>query len=79
MIPVGDDKVQGGPPAVVNIALIILNVLAFFLELSRPQGAAASLARWGMCRRRRRSARRWRVMLRAIRGRLLLFALTSVP
>ncbi|PYQ14916.1 MAG: rhomboid family intramembrane serine protease [Acidobacteria bacterium] len=49
MIPVGDDKVQGGPPAVVNIALIILNVLAFFLELSRPQGALESfIMAWGV-------------------------------
>jgi membrane associated rhomboid family serine protease len=49
MIPIGDDEVQGGPPAVVNYALIALNVLAFFLELSRPQGALESfIMAWGV-------------------------------
>jgi membrane associated rhomboid family serine protease len=49
MIPVGDDQVQGGPPALVNYALIALNVLAFFLELSQPSGALESfITAWGV-------------------------------
>jgi len=49
MIPVGDDQVPGGPPPLVNYALIALNVLAFFLELSRPQGALESfVTAWGV-------------------------------
>jgi len=49
MIPVGDDQVRGGPPAMVNILLIVLNVLAFFFELSRPQGALESfITAWGV-------------------------------
>ena len=49
MIPVGDDQVPGGPPPLVNYALIVLNVLAFFLELSRPQGALESfVTAWGV-------------------------------
>jgi len=49
MIPVGDDKVPGGPPAIVNYALIALNVLAFFVELSRPPGALESfIMSWGV-------------------------------
>ena len=49
MIPVGDDQVPGGPPALVNYALIALNILAFFLELSQPQGALESfITAWGV-------------------------------
>jgi membrane associated rhomboid family serine protease len=49
MIPVGDDQVPGGPPPIVNIILIVLNVLAFFFELSRPQGALESfIMAWGV-------------------------------
>jgi membrane associated rhomboid family serine protease len=49
MIPVGDDQVQGGPPPFVNYVLIALNILAFFLELSRPQGALESfIMSWGV-------------------------------
>jgi membrane associated rhomboid family serine protease len=49
MIPVGDDQVPGGPPAFVNYALIALNILAFFLELSQPQGALESfITAWGV-------------------------------
>jgi membrane associated rhomboid family serine protease len=49
MIPVGDDQVQGGPPAFVNYLLIALNVLAFLFELSQPSGALESfITAWGV-------------------------------
>jgi membrane associated rhomboid family serine protease len=49
MIPIGDEQVPGGPPPLVNYALIALNVLAFFLELSKPQGALeAFVTAWGV-------------------------------
>ena len=49
MIPIGDERVPGGPPPLVNYALIALNVLAFFLELSKPQGALeAFVTAWGV-------------------------------
>ena len=34
MFPIGDERVQGGPPAFVTFGLIALNVLAFFVELA---------------------------------------------
>jgi membrane associated rhomboid family serine protease len=50
MLPIGDDRVQGGPPALVTIGLVVLNVLAFALELSQPsEGARQSLIQaWGV-------------------------------
>jgi membrane associated rhomboid family serine protease len=49
MIPIGDDQVRGGPPALVNMTLILLNVAAFFFELSRPHGALESfIMAWGV-------------------------------
>jgi membrane associated rhomboid family serine protease len=50
MFPVGDDRVQGGPPALVTYGLVALNVLAFFLELSQPsEGALQSFIQaWGV-------------------------------
>jgi membrane associated rhomboid family serine protease len=50
MLPIGDDRVQGGPPALVTIGLVVLNVLAFVLELSQPsEGARQSLIQaWGV-------------------------------
>ena len=50
MIPIGDENVQGGPPPFVNWALIALNVLAFFLELSRPSESALQsfITAWGV-------------------------------
>jgi membrane associated rhomboid family serine protease len=50
LIPIGDDKVQGGPPALVTWAFIGLNVLAFFLELSQPSPAALQsfITAWGV-------------------------------
>lgn len=50
MFPVGDDRVQGGPPAFITYGLITLNVLAFVLELSQPsEGARQALIQaWGV-------------------------------
>src|SRR6187549_1500113 len=50
MIPIGDEKVMGGPPPLVNYALIALNVLAFFLELSQPSEKALQsfIMAWGV-------------------------------
>jgi membrane associated rhomboid family serine protease len=50
MFPIGDERVQGGPPAIVTYALIALNVLAFFVELAQPsQGALqAFIQAWGV-------------------------------
>ncbi len=50
MFPIGDERVQGGPPAVVTFGLIALNVLAFFLELAQPSEAALQsfIQSWGV-------------------------------
>ena len=50
MLPIGDDKYQGGPPPLVTIALIAMNVLAFFLELNQPSGEALQsfIQAWGV-------------------------------
>jgi membrane associated rhomboid family serine protease len=50
MFPIGDERVPGGPPAIVTYALIALNVLAFFVELAQPsQGALqAFIQAWGV-------------------------------
>ena len=50
MFPIGDERVQGGPPAIVTYGLIALNVLAFFVELSQPsEGALQSFIQaWGV-------------------------------
>ena len=42
MFPIGDERVQGGPPPVVTFGLIALNVVAFLVELAQPsEGALA--------------------------------------
>ena len=50
MFPVGDDRVQGGPPALITYGLVALNVLAFVLELTQPsEGARQALIQaWGV-------------------------------
>ncbi len=50
MLPIGDDKVEGGPAPLVTLALVAVNVLAFFVELSQPSaGALQSFVQsWGV-------------------------------
>jgi membrane associated rhomboid family serine protease len=50
MIPIGDENVVGGPPPLLNYALIALNVLAFFLEISQPSERALQsfITAWGV-------------------------------
>jgi membrane associated rhomboid family serine protease len=50
MFPIGDERVQGGSPAVVTFGLIALNVLAFVVELAQPsEGALQSFIQaWGV-------------------------------
>jgi membrane associated rhomboid family serine protease len=50
MFPIGDDRVQGGGPALVTIGLIALNVLAFMVELTQPSEAALQsfIQAWGV-------------------------------
>jgi membrane associated rhomboid family serine protease len=50
MLPVGDEPVRGGPPAIVTFSLIGLNVLAFLIELAQPSEAALQsfIRAWGV-------------------------------
>jgi membrane associated rhomboid family serine protease len=50
MLPIGDDKHPGGPPPLVTLALIAMNVAAFFLELSQPSERALQsfVEAWGV-------------------------------
>jgi membrane associated rhomboid family serine protease len=49
MFPLGDDRVAGGPPPLVTVSLVVLNVLAFLFELSQPSGALQSFIQaWGV-------------------------------
>jgi membrane associated rhomboid family serine protease len=50
MFPIGDDRVQGGPPPIITFGLIALNVLVFLLELAQPsEGALQSFIQaWGV-------------------------------
>jgi rhomboid family protein len=50
MFPIGDDRIQGGPPALVTYGLIALNVLAFLVELGQPSEAALQsfIQAWGV-------------------------------
>ena len=50
MFPIGDERITGGPPAIVTFGLIALNVLAFFVELSQPSEAALQsfIQAWGV-------------------------------
>src|SRR5262245_41156410 len=50
MFAVGDDEVAGGPPKLITVGLIALNVLAFLLELSQPSEAALQsfIQAWGV-------------------------------
>jgi len=50
MFPIGDERVQGGPPPVVTFGLIALNVVAFLVELAQPSEGAlqAFIQAWGV-------------------------------
>ena len=50
MFPIGDERVTGGPPPIVTYGLIVLNVLAFLVELSQPSDAALQsfIQAWGV-------------------------------
>jgi membrane associated rhomboid family serine protease len=50
MLPIGDDRIQGGPPALVTMALVAMNVLVFLLEVSQPSPAAVQsfITAWGV-------------------------------
>jgi membrane associated rhomboid family serine protease len=50
MIPIGDDNITGGPPPLLNWALIAVNVAAFLLELSQPSERALQsfITAWGV-------------------------------
>jgi membrane associated rhomboid family serine protease len=49
MLPIGDDRVAG-PPAILTLGLIALNVLAFMLELAQPSDGALQsfIQSWGV-------------------------------
>lgn len=50
MFPIGDDRVRGGPPPIVTLGLIALNVLVFFVELAQPSEGALQtfIQAWGV-------------------------------
>jgi membrane associated rhomboid family serine protease len=50
MFPIGDENARGGGIAYVSIALILLNVLTFLLEVSQPSEAALQsfVEAWGV-------------------------------
>jgi membrane associated rhomboid family serine protease len=50
MLPIGDDRVLGGRPALVVLGLIALNVIIFLVELAQPSEAALQsfLQAWGV-------------------------------
>jgi membrane associated rhomboid family serine protease len=50
MLPIGDDPYEGGPPPIVTMALIALNVVFFLVELMQPsEGALQSFIQaWGV-------------------------------
>jgi membrane associated rhomboid family serine protease len=58
MLPIGDDRLQG-PPPIVTIGLIALNVIAFLLELAQPSPAALQsfIQAWGVVPREYSMAR----------------------
>jgi membrane associated rhomboid family serine protease len=50
MIPIGGDRIEGGPTPLVTMALLALNVGAFFLELSQesPKALQSFIETWGV-------------------------------
>jgi membrane associated rhomboid family serine protease len=59
MLPIGDDRYPGGPPPLVTMGLIAMNVLAFFLELNQPSSEALQsfIQAWGVVPREYSSGR----------------------
>ena len=58
MFPVGDDRIRGGPAAVITFGLIALNVVAFLYEVGQPSGALQSFIQaWGVVPREYMQAR----------------------
>jgi membrane associated rhomboid family serine protease len=59
MLPIGDEPVRGGAPAVVTYGLIALNVVAFLVELAQPSDAALQsfIQAWGVVPREYTAAR----------------------
>ena len=59
MLPIGDERVQGGPAPLVTYGLIALNVLAFLLELTQPSETALQsfIQAWGVVPREYSMAR----------------------
>ncbi len=59
MFPVGDENVRGAGLAFVTIALIVLNVLAFLMEINQPSDAALQsfIEAWGVVPREFSSGR----------------------
>jgi membrane associated rhomboid family serine protease len=59
MLPIGDERVSGGPPAFVTYALIAANVLAFLVELMQPSERALQsfIQAWGVVPREYSTAR----------------------
>jgi membrane associated rhomboid family serine protease len=59
MFPIGDERVPGGPPAIVTFGLIALNVVAFIVELAQPSEAALQsfIEAWGVVPREYSAAR----------------------
>ena len=50
MFPIGDDNEEGAGIAYISMAFIVLNVLAFLLEINRPsdQAVQAFITAWGV-------------------------------
>jgi membrane associated rhomboid family serine protease len=50
MLPIGDERVPGGPAPLVTYGLIALNVVAFLIELMQPSEAALQsfIQAWGV-------------------------------
>jgi membrane associated rhomboid family serine protease len=50
MFPIGDDRAPGGSAALIVIGLVVLNVVAFLVELAQPSQAALQsfIQAWGV-------------------------------
>jgi membrane associated rhomboid family serine protease len=58
MFPIGDENARGGPAPIVTWALIALNVVAFLLEVNRPEAALQTfIESWGVVPREYAAAR----------------------